>query len=246
MKAQAVAARTYAVKKSADLGKTPRTYDLESSVLDQVYLGVSGETPLGDRAVRETRGEVATLKGKPIAAYYSSCCGGHTVDIEESWDKPPEQYLKGTNDPYCREARNFTWGRIFLRDQVQMMLDAFPPDSLPRGWKGYPGRWKSLRVVKRGPSGRVLELLVSTELGSYVLKKDRIRWAFADPVTRAILPSTLFTVRMDEGGVAFSGNGHGHGVGMCQLGAIGMARKGKNAKDILRQYYRGIGVERMY
>jgi len=78
------------------------------------------------------------------------------------------------------------------------------------------------------------------------LKKDRIRWAFSDPATRAILPSTLFTVRMDEGGVTLSGNGHGHGIGMCQVGAIGMARKGKGAKDILRKYYRGIGVERMY
>jgi len=246
MKAQAVAARTYAVKKLADLGKADRAYDLESSVLDQVYLGASGETALGDRAVMETRGEVATLKGKPIAAYYSSCCGGHTADIEESWDKPPEQYLKGTKDTYCRGAKNFTWERMFLRDQVQMMLDAFLTDSLPKGWKGHPGRWKSLRVMKRGPSGRVLELLVSTELGSDVLKKDRIRWAFSDPATRAILPSTLFTVRMDEGGVTFSGNGNGHGVGMCQVGAIGMARKGKGAKDILRQYYRGIGVERMY
>jgi len=246
MKAQAVAARTYAVKRLAELGKADRAYDLESSVLDQVYLGASGETALGDQAVRETRGEVATLKGKPIAAYYSSCCGGHTADIEESWDKPPEEYLRGTKDTYCRGAKNFTWERRFLRDQVQMMLDAFLPDSLPKGWKGYPGRWKSLRVMKRGPSGRVLELLVSTELGSYVLKKDRIRWAFADPVTRAILPGTLFTVRMDEGGVAFSGNGNGHGVGMCQVGAIAMARKGKGAKDILRQYYRGIRVERMY
>jgi stage II sporulation protein D len=51
---------------------------------------------------------------------------------------------------------------------------------------------------------------------------------------------------MDEGDVVFSGNGNGHGVGMCQVGAIEMARKGKGAKDILRQYYRGIGVERMY
>ena len=246
MKAQAVAARTYAVKKLADLGKTDRAYDLESSVLDQVYLGVSGETALGDRAVRETRGEVATLKGKPIAAYYSSCCGGHTADIEESWDKPPEQYLKGTKDPYCRGAKNFTWERMFLRDQVQMMLDAFLTDSLPKGWKGYPGRWKSLRVMKRGPSGRVLELLVSTELGSYVLKKDLIRWAFLDPVTRAILPSTLFTVRMDERGVAFSGNGNGHGVGMCQVGAIEMARKGRNSGDILKHYYRSIRIEKAY
>jgi len=246
MKAQAVAARTYAVKKLAELGKTDRAYDLESSVQDQVYLGVSGETALGDRAVRETRGEVATLKEKPVAAYYSSCCGGHTADIEESWDKPPEKYLKGTKDPYCRGAKNFTWERMFLRDQVQMMLDAFLTDSLPKGWKGYPGRWKSLRVMKRGPSGRVLELLVSTELGSYVLKKDRIRWAFVDPVTRAILPSTLFTVRMDEGGVAFSGNGNGHGVGMCQVGAIEMARKGKGRKNILSHYYRGVRIERAY
>jgi stage II sporulation protein D len=135
---------------------------------------------------------------------------------------------------------------MFLRDQVQMMLDAFLTDSLPKGWKGYPGRWKSLRVVKRGPSGRVLELLVSTELGSFLLKKDRIRWAFADPVTQAILPSTLFTVRMDEGGVALSGNGNGHGVGMCQVGAIEMARKGESSGDILKHYYRGIRIEKAY
>ncbi len=246
LKAQAIAARTYALKKLSDLGKAERAYDLESSVLDQVYLGVSGETPLGDRAVKETRGEVLTCKGKPISAYYSSCCGGHTADIEESWDKPPEVYLRGVRDAYCRGAKNFIWERFFGRDQVQMMLDAYPMDSLPKGWRGYPGRWKSFRVLKRGPSGRVLELLVSTELGSYVLKRDRIRWTFADPVTRAILPSTLFMVRMDEAGVAFSGNGNGHGVGMCQLGAIGMARKGKSRKDILSHYYRGIRIEKMY
>jgi stage II sporulation protein D len=246
MKAQAVAARTYALKRLSDLGKTERTYDLESTVADQVYPGAGGETPLGDRVVKETRGEIVKSKGQPISAYYCSCCGGHTADIEEAWDKPSEEYLKGTKDPYCRGAKGFTWVRRFTRDQIQMMLDGALNDSLPAGWKGYPGRWKSLRVQKRGPSGRVRDLLVSTELGSSVLKKDRIRWAFTDPAIKEILPSTLFTVKMDEEGVTFSGNGRGHGVGMCQSGAIEMARQGKGTKDILRHYYRGIGVERIY
>ena len=246
LKAQAIAARTYALKRLEEPGEREKAYDLESTVMDQVYLGASGETPLGNRSVRETRGEVMRYRGQSVSAYYSSCCGGHTADIEESWDKPPEAYLKGTKDIFCREAKNFSWSRAFSRDQVQMMLDAFFSDSLPPGWKGYPGRWKSLRVLKRGSSGRVLELLVTTDFGKRVLSKGRIRWVLVDLVTKAILPSTLFTLRMDEAGVTLSGNGNGHGVGMCQQGALGMARKGRKAVEILKHYYRGIRVERAY
>jgi stage II sporulation protein D len=246
MKVQAIAARTYAWMKLKDPGGAGRAYDLESTELDQVYRGVRVETPTGDRAVRETHGQVVTFKGKPVPAYYCASCGGHTADLEESWEGAPRDYLKGFKDPYCRGAKNFSWERAFTRDQVQMMLDSFLTDSLPGGWKGNPGRWTSFRVVKRGPSGRVLKLLVTTDQGSYVLDKDRIRWAIADPATKAILPSTLFTVRINEDSVTFSGNGNGHGVGMCQVGAIEMARRGMSMKDILRFYYKGIGIGKMY
>lgn len=246
MKVQAIAARTYAVVKLKDTGRARRAYDLESTEADQVYRGVSVETPPGDRAVKETCGQVVTFKGTPVQAYYCACCGGHTAGLEESWEGAPQNYLKSVKDPYCRGAKNFTWERTFSRDQVQMMLDAFLSDSLPGGWKGNPGRWQSLRVMKRGPSGRVLKLLVTTDQGSYIIDKDRIRWAFADPVTKNILPSTLFTIQTSQDSVIFSGNGSGHGVGLCQIGAIEMARKGKSMKDILRFYYKGIAIGRIY
>src|SRR5207253_8623205 len=93
MKAQAIAARTYAIGNMN--GRGALGFDFYNTVADQVYGGTSGEDSLITRAVMETRGEVLMHAGRPILAYYSSTCGGHTADVNESWPwRPPQPYLK--------------------------------------------------------------------------------------------------------------------------------------------------------
>ena len=97
VKAQAVAARTYAI---GNMGSRDALgFDFYATVADQVYGGTSGEDSVTSRAVRETRGEILTHAGQPIIAYYSSTCGGHTADANESWPwRTPQPYLKGRRD----------------------------------------------------------------------------------------------------------------------------------------------------
>lgn len=249
-KAQAIAARTYALNK---LQNKTLMYDLEGNILDQVYLGVERETPLTDIAVEETQGIVITYKEKPIKAYYSACCGGHTAGVEEAWnslsllDSISKEYLVGRRDPYCKNGKWRKWERKYRRDELQMIVETgLWQFTNKKKWREYTGRITNMKVEKRGKSGRVEEIIVETSLGNYRLKKDKIRWVLADIYSNKILPSTWFTIKFESESVIFSGYGNGHGVGMCQEGAFGMANERKNHKDILSFYYKGVKLEKMW
>lgn len=252
MKAQAVAARTYAL---ANRGRyAGEGYDLLNTVADQVYSGVAGEKPLGTLAVMETAGRVATWKGEPIQMNYASTCGGHTAARDEAWDQPPLPYLrdeddKGGDGAWCAGSKYFTWRETWtadefiaaLRDNAAREMGAPLPDRVAL---------KAVEAVERGPSGRVVRLDIRTDQGTFTARKDRIRWAVRR-VGGEPLRSTLFTVKVekDDGRitrVTFDGQGWGHGVGLCQVGAMERARRGQSCEEILKHYYHGIRLTRLY
>ena len=120
-------------------------------------------------------------------------------------------------------------------------------------WAGGFGNLVDLIVRERSPSGRIEILEVVTDSGTYRIYKDKIRWALkrgSDP--NLILPNTLFDLEIQRGfdnsiqWVTARGHGNGHGVGMCQTGAIGMARKGYSYKEILTHYYPGAKIIKRY
>jgi len=242
LKAQAVAARTYSLSRLGQYAE--RGYDLEATVADQVYKGAKGEDPLASRAVDLTRGEVLISEGKLISAYYHANSGGMTEHVEKVWDLPKESYLVPTEDEsFCSWSENYAWQERWTKETLERNLRTFLRAStgLP---EGEFGNLLDLQIAGRSPSGRVDVLKVTTDTGTYRIRGDRIRWALRrGSRSESILPSTCFELAMerDEVGdirqVKARGRGNGHGVGMCQIGAIGMARKGYAYQDILARYY---------
>ena len=248
--AQAIAARSYAY---THIASDSRPYDMRSTVVDQVYGGADAETPLGDTAVAETRGLVLTYRGVVVNAPYHSACGGHTAAASEVWRSPDEPYLvsvsdriPGTDRFYCDIAPRFRWERTFTRAALRALLDRYLKDYTTVSSRG-PGAPRAVDVQSRTPSGRVRALEIVTDRGHYTVRMDNIRFVLRAP-DGEILNSTAFTVEneRDANGdlsrVIVRGDGYGHGVGMCQWGAIGRARAGQDYRTILRAYYPGTTV----
>ncbi|MGE5176902.1 MAG: SpoIID/LytB domain-containing protein [Hyphomicrobiales bacterium] len=248
VKAQAVAARSYTLSylgRRAALG-----FDLWATVEDQVYGGTRRENPQSDRALRETRGEILICEGVPIRALYSSVCGGRTANVEDVWPWPWTPYLRSVrdadgngDDPYCSIASNFRWREEWGTDAFMAMLRKYGPQEGGAA-SVFAGDLLDVRIGARARCGRVSDLIVTTTTGDFRIGGDRTRWALRRPGGDAILRSDFFKigiVRRQDGSpfmVVASGAGNGHGIGMCQWGAMGMARAGKGYREILRHYYK--------
>lgn len=255
--AQAIAARSYtfvrlaAVENSASRNAS---YDVVSGVNDQVYGGVDAERPFSDQAVAATAGLVLLYGGRVVNAPYSSSCGGQTASPEEVWRSGGEGYLRRVSDRipgtadryYCEIAPRFAWTRTLSGDELDAAVRAYLR-SYATVQPGGPGRVRGVVVQSRTPSGRVGRLAVRTDLGDYELRGNDIRYVLRMPGGE-ILNSTYFTVESEarrDGSLArviVRGNGYGHGIGMCQWGAIGRARAGHSARAILAAYYPGTTV----
>lgn len=257
LQAQAITARTYALGRIAD--RLGEDFDVFAGVLDQVYRGSAGASRSASAAVRDTRGLVVTRGGALARTYYSATCGGHTSDIARVWpQRERADYLRGSYDrpsagggAFCRWVRNFRWRYTFTGRELGDVLRRTIPAELGVP-SGMVGSFVDLRVVERSPSGRVRRLDIETTRGVFTAEGDRIRWVLMTDADRGrILPSTLFDVERTMQGervaaVSIVGGGNGHGVGMCQNGAIGMARAGYSYSMILSHYYPGTVIERRY
>jgi SpoIID/LytB domain protein len=251
LEAQAVAARTYALFQTNQ--NQNRGYDLEATLLDQTYSGVNAEDPLVNQAIKQTRGKVLTYQGQLICAYYSTNCGGKTEYIEKVWDKPEEPYLIPVDDStFCSWSKSSDWVERWNKGMLEKDIQAYLDSTL-----GPPGNeWGDLldlKIRERAPSGRVEWLEVITDKGTYPIRADKIRRALKkNNGSNSILPSTWFDLEIERGEdnslkqVTARGHGNGHGVGMCQNGAIGMARAGYSYKDILTHYYTGVKIIKCY
>jgi stage II sporulation protein D len=252
VQAQAVAARTYAYKHL----NNARAFDMYATVQDQVYGGVNAEKPLSDSAINSTADAVVLYAGKPITTPYHSTCGGTTAAVSEVWyDQPDEPYLRpvsdripGTTGYYCDPSPRFSWTQSYDAAGLQTVMEKYLA-SYTNAPKTDLGRITDVTEQGRTESGRVAALAVRTQRGNYVLKGNDIRFVLRDP-KGAILNSTLFTLstQTSDGHVTsltINGRGYGHGIGMCQWGAIGRARAGQNYRTILETYYPGTTIGRI-
>lgn len=255
MEAQAVAARSYTVTRivaaERGSGRSP-DFDLVSSVNDQVYGGQSAERPLADAAVLATAGLVLRIGTRVVNAPFYSACGGSTAAAEEVWRTGGESHLRrvsdqipGTDRHYCDIAPRFAWTRTFTGTELDAVVRRYIAAYAQVGPNG-PGKVTDLVIEDRTPSGRVGTLIVRTDRGSY-----RVRGNDARSVLRStngeLLNSSYFSVTAERDGgrlvrAVIRGNGYGHGVGMCQWGAIGRARAGQDVRSILRTYYPGTTI----
>jgi SpoIID/LytB domain protein len=262
LKAQAVAARSYALGSGARhqaLG-----FDLCDAEHCQVYGGTSSENPATDQAIEQTRGEVLTCNGRIIAAPYSAVCGGITeaspgrnscLRSQKDFDPADEikmrlpadeagwrEYFRQAPAANCCQPKlcpldRFRWVEVRRRDELEQSLaDVVNVGTL-----------LSLRPLERGPSGRITRLEVLGTRGKSVLSPESV-------IRKALggLKSSAFVVDAYAEGDApplvfvFWGAGTGHGAGMCQVGAAGQAAKGKNYREILKWYFPDCALERRY
>jgi stage II sporulation protein D (peptidoglycan lytic transglycosylase) len=249
--AQAVTARSYAYLKLSE--ESSRPYDITGGVLDQVYGGADAENPVATRGVESTRGLLLLYAGRVVNAPYHSTCGGATAAAGEVWRTPAEPYLvsvsdriPGTDRYYCDIAPRFRWTRTFESATLDRALATYLGRyaAVPGG---QPGHTQSVAIDRRTESGRVGILSIGTDRGNFILRGNDIRYVLRPPGGE-ILNSTYFSVetaRASDGSVSrltIRGTGYGHGVGMCQWGAIGRARAGQDFRTILRTYYPGTTV----
>jgi len=241
LKAQAVAARSYAF----NLLNREKPYDLVNTETHQVYGSYDVSTPTTDSAVELTQGEVLMYRGKVADATYSSTRGGRTENNEEVWPGKPVPYLRSVYDgrfgePFCRFSPHYEWQVIYNRDEFFNVVKK----RIKQMFGKDVNRVKYIKVSGRTRSGRVKKVEIGTDRGKFTIEKDRIRSLFQ--YNGRSLKSILFTIRQKGNLIIIDGKGYGHGVGMCQYGAIGMARLGYNYKQILRHYYRGTRIVRLW
>lgn len=244
VKAQAVLARTYAL---AHLKGPEARWDVRDDVGHQVYGGVLAEHLVSDRAVRETAGLVLAWEGSLASrVVFHSTCGGCTEGNENVFGTPPVSYLRPipcldqAGQPACAASSYSAWtleaSARELGQEVGRSLGK-PPLAI-----------RALEIRQTFSSGRVGRLALLLEGGEELeLQGDDLRRVLrlrdSSGQVRN-LPSTRFLVEPDQedGKIRLSGSGWGHGVGMCQWGAIGLAREGWRFEEILERYYPGTRV----
>lgn len=227
IKAQAVAVRTYALYQ-IDKNKGG-LYDLTNDIYSQVYGGRSAERYRTNIATTRTKGEVMLYQGEILPAYFHSTCGGHTEDaLELGWeDLAP---LKGIKCDFCKFAPLYNWKKNFRLKDVQDKLNA----------KGYRlGPIKDIKILDRTASGRIKRLQIIQRDGriTTIPGKD-----FRLVIGPNDLKSNFYNIAIKGYYFDVIGRGWGHGVGMCQWGALEMSREHYKYKEILQYYYPGVDI----
>jgi stage II sporulation protein D len=229
LKAQAVAARTYALYQQ--MLSATREYDVAATVQDQVYRGKQGIDVGILRAVEETRGLVVTYLGAPIYAAFSSTAAGLTEDAMNVWSKE-YPYLKGVECPFDLASPYYQWKSSFKIDTLEQNLRQ----------QGFPvGTIATITPLAFSRGGRVAKLRVLHSGGELVLRGEELRKA----VGYTIIPSTQFAIESIGQDVVLSGFGAGHAVGMCQWGAKELAELGYPFSTILQYYYPGTELQNL-
>jgi len=256
-RAQAIAARSYTLFYRGR--RASEGFDLFGTVEDQVYGPVESERPLATECVNDTRGKVALYDGQPIRANYCSTCGGMSAEVWEAWPALALSYLGSRSDreqdgDFCATSPQYRWRERWSAAEFLANLERFGPQhglTLPVDGLG---ELVEVRVAARSVSGRIWRLLVQTTTGDLAIPAYSIRQLLRrGGQPNAILRSNLFKieVRRDPATrraleVVASGAGAGHGVGLCQTGALGMARGGAKAEQILEHYYPHAVIKRLY
>lgn len=235
LKTQAVASRTYAYY-AVSHPRSPGKFDLYDDTRAQVYAGYGHEGARAHEAVDTTRNQVLTYQGQVILAYFTSNNGGSTADPEYVFGKA-YPYLKATKDSVSPLQPNGKWTRQFPVSDVESALRkaGYPVSGIQ---KIIPG--------KTCPSGRVVELTIEYRGGRITLNtRTQFRTAinnYIEPKKNPEnMPEILISISIGGGHIDMAGGGWGHGVGMSQYGAKGMADGGANYANILSKYY--IGTE---
>ncbi len=241
LKAFTICARTYALSKI----NKDNNFDIYSDVRDQAYNGASRENDLINEIITETKDMILTYEDKPAVIYYSSTCGGRTEDAQNVFSDEHISYLISIKDgepPNCSISPRFTWEEKFSKKEfINRLIDA---DLI----KSKNIFLKNIQVKSRFSSGRINELQITFDdngnENQISLYGNNIR-SVIKKSNNGILYSNNFTVSFNKDEIILNGKGFGHGVGLCQWGAIAQSKRGVNYRKILDLYFPGTKVEKI-
>ncbi len=231
LEAQAVAARTYVLWQMKQ--RRLLLYDVTDDTGSQVYGGITGTTGSGKLATERTSGTVLMYNWQFLPAFYFSTCGGRTVNASYLRGAPLIEPLTGVECGYCKASKRYRWAITIPGEEIEGAL----------GQAGYiTGKLLDLSVVKAIDGGWVDTVEIKSSEGV----KQISGYALRQVVGTSRLYSTNFEIEKSGDKYILRGRGYGHGVGLCQWGANGMADLGHNYVDILKHYYQGAGVLKIY
>ena len=241
LKAFAICARTYALSRI----NKENNFDVYSDVRDQAYGGAAQENDLINKIINDTKDMILTYDDKPAIIYYSSTCGGRTEDAQNVFTDEQIPYLISIKDgepPNCSISPRFNWQVKFSKeDFINYLMDAELIKNENVSLKG-------IKIKSRFPSGRINELQITFNengIENHVsLYGNNIRSIIKNS-NNGILYSNNFTVSINRDEIILNGKGFGHGVGLCQWGAIAQSKRGVNYKKILNFYFPGTRVEKI-
>lgn len=235
LKAQAIAARTYAIHKIEN--KNDADFHLENSEKYQVNGSLKDETPSTAKAADTTKGLVlVTSSTKKITpTFFHAKCGGRTLTPEKVWESKVAGY-KEVDCPFCHKYGKKSWKNKIDKSKFRSSLDKIL------------SKFYGEKLVKEDDYMMVPDKKYSRNLTVYRngerknIKKAELRKVFG----RDIIPSNNFEVKVESGNVYFDGDGYGHGVGLCQLGALELAKRGYDYKQILAYYFPNHEIKKLY
>ena len=221
LKAQAIAARTYALYERERQRRNP-VYDLgDSPDRWQIYKGISSEAPKTYAAVDTTAGKVLTYKNQIILSVFHACSGGHTENVEDVWSSK-EPYLRAVPD-FDQNIKECNWIKTFTPGEISARISGV-------------GNVKDMIIETLSQFKSVKSLKIVGDKGTKILKGEEVRTALR-------IKSTRFTVNKDtNGNFILQGLGFGHALGMSQWGAYELSKRGANHLQILGYYYQGVAL----
>lgn len=233
LKAQAVTARTYAIYVTGERrsANNKAKYDVRSTVEDQVFKGSPNINDKIRTAVESTSGETLYYHNKPIKTRFHSTCGGETEISINVWGE--KDVSRSITDPYCKKSPHKNWTMNLNAGEIALQLER-------HGFN--PGNILSIETEKFEKSNRVAAVSIKGSKQTVSLNGNDFRrfMGFGK------IKSTIFDVFKNGPNFIFKGKGFGHGVGMCQWGAKGMAERGYSYKDILNFYYPGTELKKLH
>lgn len=231
LKVQAVIARTYALWSLAHSRSSD--FQLTDHTLNQVYKGVLISRPDYLQAALATSGEILTWSNKLILAAYSSTCGGITSDNESIWSGGALPYLRSVQDGNaCSASPHFRWEYEVAKSDLYPVL------------RHHSGRHiSSLQIKETDRHNLVTSLEMGVSGGDVIeIRANSFRLLMNRQLKQNSIRSTRFELTATENSYIFKGKGLGHGIGLCQWGARGLAQSGWNYRDILKLYYSGTEI----
>jgi len=248
--AQTVAARTYALYHIVHPANA--LFDVYSDVRDQIYSGVEHRATLSDRAVEQTRGLVLkNAEGNLVETQYHSTCGGVLEKRTDYFVSSRQDFIQDFSDESynCIVSPLYRWVEsVSARSVIQNMAKhrlLTPAEAQHLFQEGFS---LDVRVLSRKPSGRIEQLQLTVNGKDFTLNPWQIRQILS-PDGNHTLPSNLFFMKnslQDSSHFYLIGAGFGHGKGLCQWGAIGLALKGKSYSEILKFYYPDLILKKVY